>query len=412
MKPDGHAGPSPSRQDLLRSYRAIKPQCERVLRALEEDLRRRLVRLDMHPGLKSRVKAFPSYYRKYIRRVADPNEAEAERIMADLIGIRIICPFLADVTTVETLIRRCYAVEEVERKGEDALPDDFRYKSTHLLLRLPPRFRGPSGPRYCEVQVRTTLQDAWAEVEHELLYKADASPFHESMKRKMAALNANLTLADMIFQEARDYQRELGAALSTRRAAFHEKVRRDGDSSRAAGKTVHGSAASTRPVMNGIEELLLEGLQAHSTRSYGKAIRIYGRILSMELADDMRVLLLSHRGMAYFARSMHHRALEDFLSALAIDPGHAGSCHYAGAVYETLGDAKRALAFFNRSLAADPARVDSLVARARVLFHGGEAKRALADCEEALALDPGSAEALAGKRRVEASMVHAGKRRN
>jgi putative GTP pyrophosphokinase len=70
-----------------------------------------------------------------------------------------------------------------------ALPDDLANGLSFL------------DPPVCEVQVRTILQDAWAEVEHELVYKAEFTPFDEPMKRKLAALNANLTLSDMLFQE-------------------------------------------------------------------------------------------------------------------------------------------------------------------------------------------------------------------
>ena len=75
-----------------------------------------------------------------------------------------------------------------------------------------------------EVQLRTILQEAWAEVEHELVYKAEFTPFDEPMKRKLAALNANLSLSDIIFQEILDYQRRLTSELERRRSAFYGKI--------------------------------------------------------------------------------------------------------------------------------------------------------------------------------------------
>ncbi len=63
--------------------------------------------------------------------------------------------------------------------------------------------------RVCEIQLRTILQDAWAEVEHELVYKSDISLPNQSIRRKLASLNATLTLSDLIFQEIRDYQKEI-----------------------------------------------------------------------------------------------------------------------------------------------------------------------------------------------------------
>ena len=53
------------------------------------------------------------------------------------------------------------------------------------------------------------MQDAWAEVEHELVYKSDITLPNQSIRRKLASLNATLTLSDLIFQEIRDYQKEI-----------------------------------------------------------------------------------------------------------------------------------------------------------------------------------------------------------
>lgn len=405
-----------SRKELWRRYREALPRCERVLRALENDLRRRMAKLPLHAGLKSRVKAFPSYYRKYIQRVRDPADPDVERILGDLIGMRITCPFLEDVAAVERILRGSYGVDAVRRKMEDAPPDDFGYKATHLLIRVPARLRGSAGagaPRFCEIQIRTTLQDAWAEVDHELVYKAGFSPFHEPLRRKLAALNANLTLADIVFQEVRDYQRALYAAMSIRRDTFRERIRRSGlepsVSARGAGRP--GAGPLRPPGSDGIDALLLEGLQTHNARSYAKAIRIYTRILDRKPGGPILPVVHVHRGMAYFARSMYRKALEDFLTAVAIDPHHAVSCYYAGAVYELMGDPDAAVAFFNRSLEADPAQIDSLIGRARILFRAGDRTRALADCEEALALDPVSKEALEWKARIRSS-TRASRRRH
>ena len=76
----------------------------------------------------------------------------------------------------------------------------------------------------CEIQLCTILQDAWSEVEHELVYKTNFNPFDEPLKRKLAALNATLNLSDTLFQEIRDYQRLLQSELNKRRESFIEKL--------------------------------------------------------------------------------------------------------------------------------------------------------------------------------------------
>ena len=120
---------------------------------------------------------------------------------------------------------------DVERKGSERSFREFGYESIHLLVELPEDLReearGFDRPAF-EVQLRTILQEAWAEVEHELVYKAEFTPFDEPMKRKLAALNANLSLSDIIFQEILDYQRRLnyGSRAQTLRLLRQDRGRR------------------------------------------------------------------------------------------------------------------------------------------------------------------------------------------
>ncbi len=125
-----------------------------------------------------------------------------------------------------------FLVEEVDVKGADYPYHMFGYESVHFLVRIPDNclhgsLNGNNNSSVCEVQVRTILQEAWAEVEHEIIYKSDFSPLDEPLKRKLAALNANLTLSDITFQEIRDYQKDLHKALKLRRNNFYEKILSD-----------------------------------------------------------------------------------------------------------------------------------------------------------------------------------------
>src|SRR5690606_12002199 len=93
-------------------------------------------------------------------------------------------------------------------------------------LPVPERLVLPPGCRPgLEVQVRTILQDAWAEVEHELIYKNHFRyPNSDSIRKKLAAVNASLSLADMIFQEIRDTQKEMAAWGKQRFKAMLDKA--------------------------------------------------------------------------------------------------------------------------------------------------------------------------------------------
>lgn len=257
----------------------------------------------------------------------------------------------------------------------------------------------------CEIQICTLLQDAWAEVEHELVYKAEFTPFDEPLRRKLAALNANLTLSDIIFQEIREYQRQLHAQLQKRRRDFLDRVQ----DSTAAPPHAKKTTEASEPVRNGIsptaslDDLLLEALYAHNARKYGQAIHYYSRILDAHPSTNLEAIVLVHRGMAHFAHESYDLALEDFKVAIKTDPKNGKAFYYRGIIYRMNGDFRKALRDFNRSLELNPYEFDTLLSRSRVHLELGDLQKALEDCENALRVEPEDAEALALRRTLVSS---------
>jgi len=140
-----------------------------IVNDLKEQTENILSVLDSNPVISGRIKNFSSYFSKYIRLLKtgmkDPK-------ITDLLGVRIICPFIEDLAAVEKLIYKHFEVIELEKKGHYTFKE-FGYESTHLLVTIPKALTekyGNPGTDIAEVQIRTILQDAWAEVEHELVY--------------------------------------------------------------------------------------------------------------------------------------------------------------------------------------------------------------------------------------------------
>ena len=144
----------------------------------------------------------------------------------------IICTFLEDIADVLDQIKSVFQVTEVEIKGSSQSYKEFGYESVHVLVSVPEDCKPENLPcdvklpdeLVCEIQIRTILQDAWAEVEHELIYKTEFTPFDMPLKRKLASMNASLSLADIIFQEIRNYQKNLQNEMLQRRQSFYEKA--------------------------------------------------------------------------------------------------------------------------------------------------------------------------------------------
>jgi putative GTP pyrophosphokinase len=382
--------------DKLRYYHETHVDTWRlIVRDLEGIIEQKLSILASHPTVKGRIKGFRSYYEKY-RRILKAGNGGVPHI-TDLMGIRIVCPFIEDLSIVENLLRKQFEVVEVERKGRSTFKE-FGYESTHLLIKIPDRITEKRGKTTCdvaEIQIRTILQDAWAEVEHELVYKAAFTPFDTPMKRKLAAVNASLSLADIIFQEIRAYQRQLNGELGKRRESFYQKIEEstDGlifteDQTRKTEVLEAEGAVSLSPNDTSIDDLLLNALYAHNRNRFDEAITLYSRILELKPKNTISSLIYKHRGMANFARSHYDDAIGDFSHALELDDKSYKAAYYRGVVHSVLKQYSGAIEDFTQSLTINPYQSFCLFRRGQAYYHIGDYPQALSDCEESLAMEP------------------------
>jgi putative GTP pyrophosphokinase len=237
------------------------------------------------------------------------------------------------------------------------------------------------------------LQDAWAEVEHELVYKAEFTPFDEPLKRRLAAVNASLSLADSIFQEIRAYQRQLNSELGKRRETFFQKIEEATDGVLFSGERDgdRASLGEAEPFVDDqatVDDLLLRALHAHNQNRFNEAITFYTRILALKTDPAICTLIYKHRGMAYFAQSRYVEAIEDFSKSLEMDEKSYKSSYYRGVVRSVLRQYQTAIDDFSLSLAVNPYQPFTLYRRGQAYYHLEDYPAALADCESAMTLDP------------------------
>lgn len=351
----------PSKSSLLEQYKIYRSGFETILNTIEYELRDTIT-LASKPTLKSRVKSFDSYYRKVLRVKPEINGDFPLPLLTDMMGIRIICAFLEDLTVVEQQIKDNFVVKEIERKGASLSFKEFGYESVHILVEIPKDILSAAActgfnlPRdcVCEIQIRTILQDAWAEVEHELIYKSEFSPFDLPLKRKLASINASLSLADIIFQEIRDYQNKLNREIDFRRNAFYSKADSIARDSFPTDDVHHENTQQiTSPYVRGtIDDMLLAAIQCHNAGEMEKAVKIYTDIVESKPTPNNVILsvILKHRGMAFFAQNKYDEALNDFQQSVSYQPENFRSLYYIGIVYSVQGDNEKAIDFFNQSL--------------------------------------------------------------
>jgi putative GTP pyrophosphokinase len=425
--------PIPDKQVLENEYQQNNPLYQYALLVLEHRIRETLEAVSIRPSIKGRIKSFDSLYSKRIHITMKARSSGQEPIpITDVIAVRAICPFLGDLDRAEKAICAVFPVVELERKGSERSFREFGYESIHMLAELPPDLRdasvGLDKPVF-EIQLRTILQEAWAEVEHELVYKAEFTPFDEPLKRKLAALNANLSLSDIIFQEILDYQRRLNSELERRRSAFHDKIEEtmdrplhlpkgatmakaisdispgEADTEVPAGFPRHSPPVhllgtvdlEEEPVNSGrisparmvtMDELLLSALEAHNREDYKRATDLYTEILDQLPGKEIASVVLKHRGMAYFSQSRYGQAIADFDHSLLNDPACYKSAYYRGVVKSVIQDYRGAIGDFDLALDIHPYHFWSRYRRAMAFFQISDYPQALSDCEAALRLKP------------------------
>ncbi len=387
----------PERRKLEEEYRGQAAKYDAVAQRLLRRLQRLIETAGINASIKYRVKSFNSYFEKILRL---RKHGASRTVLTDVIGFRVICPFLSDLATVERILHKHFRVLETESKGAEHSFREFGYSSVHVMIDLTQDLKVralPSTKRVAEVQLRTILQDAWAEVEHELVYKSETTLLDEPIKRKLASLNATLTLSDIIFQEIREYQREVQERENRRKASVEERA--------LSYETVPGldeqdlsfirqdDAEAPRPVphRNELERLIFEALAAHSSDEFEKAIELYSRVLHMKTNRHVRSVIYNHRGMAYLALSQYQRAMKDFSSAIRFNPDNFRALNNRALACRIRREYQAALEDLNRSLSINAIQTEAYYIRALTHFDLHDYSKAIEDCESVLNIKPGFA---------------------
>lgn len=164
--------------------------------------------------ISTRVKEKSSYLEKIERKgYTNPREQ-----VEDVVGLRVVCLFTSDLERIQNIIHSVFDVNAEEDKIKSLPADSFGYMSVHYICTLDSK---NSGPRYdhlknikFEVQCRTILMDAWANVSHYLAYKQGAG-LPASLKKDFHALSGLFHVADRQFESFYDEtQKSRSEALS------------------------------------------------------------------------------------------------------------------------------------------------------------------------------------------------------
>jgi predicted RNase H-like nuclease/ppGpp synthetase/RelA/SpoT-type nucleotidyltranferase len=152
-------------------------------------------------SIAARTKSVESFAAKAVRMVDErPMFSEPLVEITDQIGLRVITYLRADVDAVATLLAdEMRLLEDRDMGLETAREGRWGYASRHLLVGV----EGEQQP--ASIQVRTVLQHAWAEFEHDIRYKGSIPAEHApDLDRRFTLAAGLLELADGEFTAIRE----------------------------------------------------------------------------------------------------------------------------------------------------------------------------------------------------------------
>ena len=156
-----------------------------------------------------RVKENDSIIAKAFLR-AEKQYANPYEDITDKVGIRFVVLELSDIDIIKTIIesnRDWHISKDVDfEENKSTKPELFVYQSVHYIVRNRSdiSYNGVLIPENtpCEIQIRTLLQHAYAELSHQTVYKS-VTEIDPAVKRKLARSMALIEATDELFKEVR-----------------------------------------------------------------------------------------------------------------------------------------------------------------------------------------------------------------
>lgn len=121
--------------------------------------------------IKTRIKSFSSIKGKLERKGLDVTVENMIHNVHDIVGIRIVCSFLADVYEIVGILKSSKQFIVKDESDYIKNPKDSGYSSYHINLLVPVHLLDITEYIEAEVQIRTVAMDCWASLDHKLRYK-------------------------------------------------------------------------------------------------------------------------------------------------------------------------------------------------------------------------------------------------
>ena len=295
----------------------------------------------------------------------------------DLLGVRVITFIKSDLFAVSEIIEKEFDIlEGPDDKSEKLSTREFGYRSIHYIVKLnEKRAELPECSEYkelkVEIQIRTIIENAWAEVEHHWNYKPDNGDnlLDEALQRRLYALMAVLELVD---QE-----------INSIRESFQTNFKSDG----ILLNTISELARSTK-LFGDICKFLFDKERYEDLVCFTKEAVIY---------DKNNIKAWSNMAIGLIYLENYKELLKISENLINLDPNSAIS--YLGKAYafSKLGEHKKAIIWYDKALKLEPENKLALVDKGIALAKLEEFEEALEWIGKALELEPEYPHALVSK---------------
>lgn len=148
-----------------------------------------------------RIKPLASIYDKSLQKGIpfEPSDKLATELQ-DIVGVRIMCQFVDDISTVTELIRQRNDMKVIEEKDYITQSKPSGYRSHHMIIEYPVETIQGRKIVIAEIQIRTLAMNFWASIEHSLNYKYKGEFPTEIKERLQNAAEAAFRLDEEMSQ--------------------------------------------------------------------------------------------------------------------------------------------------------------------------------------------------------------------
>jgi putative GTP pyrophosphokinase len=159
-------------QQLMMIYDGAAKQITTKLEILNKEFNVRGKRSPIE-SIKSRIKSPESIALKLDRHGLPMSLENMTLSLNDVAGVRVICPYVADIYDVRDMFLSQADIRLIEEKDYIAEPKPSGYRSLHIVVETDVYLSECVCPVRVEIQLRTIAMDFWSSLEHKMRYKTE-----------------------------------------------------------------------------------------------------------------------------------------------------------------------------------------------------------------------------------------------